>query len=121
MTQQNKKFSVGKRGEDLAAEYLQKQGFKILQRNFHTRWAELDIIAIEQDTLVFVEVKTRTNSKFGLSREAVSPFKLRTLIRSAQLYQTKFPNLPPSSRIDLVAIDIIDDKVSIELIRNITQ
>lgn len=120
MDQQNKNTSIGKRGEDLAAKYLQKQGFKILQRNFHTRYAELDIIALEKDTLVFVEVKTRTNSKFGSSREAISPFKLRTLIRSAQLYKTKFPNLPESMRIDLVAIDIIDERTSIELIKNIT-
>lgn len=65
----------GKIGEDMATEYLNKKGYKILERNFECRQGEIDIIALDKDEIVFVEVKTRTSKKYGLAAEAVDENK----------------------------------------------
>ena len=69
---------VGKKGEDIAVEYLRKRGMKILDRNWHfSKNSEIDIIALENETLVFVEVKTRTNLNCGHPFEAIDYNKLK--------------------------------------------
>lgn len=112
----------GKRGEDIAVEFLKKQGFKIIDRNFRIRGGEIDIIAIDQDTLTFVEVKTRSSKEFGTPFEAITPWKLRTLIKSAQFYKVKHPKLPESMRIDAIAVILNsnNEATSVEHIKNIT-
>ncbi|MEC4840811.1 YraN family protein [Mycobacteroides chelonae] len=72
---------IGSRGEDLAADYLSKDGFTVLDRNWRCRYGELDIIAADGEVLVFVEVKTRTGRAFGTPAEAVTHTKLRRLRR----------------------------------------
>lgn len=118
----------GELGEQLAVEYLKKQGFKILERNFRIRGGEIDIIALDpsagsgQVTLVFIEVKTRRSSEFGTPFEAITPWKLRALIKTAQFYSIKNPNLPELMRIDAVGI-VLDNEgkpASIELVKNIS-
>ena len=59
------KISFGKKEEDLAVKYLQVQGYKILDRNFRIRGGEIDIIALHNNSFIYVEVKTRSNDKFG--------------------------------------------------------
>ena len=67
----------GKYGEELAAEFLIKSGYKIIDKNYKfSRYGEIDIIALEKDTLCFIEVKTRTNNNFGSGLEAVTKEKL---------------------------------------------
>ncbi len=95
---------TGSLGEKIAVEYLRKQGYKILEQNFSKRWGEIDIIAIDGDTLVFVEVKTRTSNQFGTPLEAITPWKLKTLIRTLQFYKATHRNLPEGLRIHAVAI-----------------
>lgn len=115
-------ISLGKYGEDLAVKYLQKQGYKILERNFKKRWGEIDIVCQEKDTLVFVEVKTRIGQDYGSAAEAITPWKLKALVRSAQYYKMLHPELPEALRIDVLAIDLSPAREvkRIELIKNVT-
>src|SRR6185369_1062344 len=104
------KKEEGKIGEDIAVEYLKKHGFKIIDRNFLIRGGEIDIVALEysnvteEETLVFIEVKTRRSNEFGTPLEAITPWKIRSLIKTAQFYKVKHPNLPELMRIDAIAI-----------------
>lgn len=77
---------TGKTGEDIATEYLLKNGYKILERNFYCKTGEIDIIALCKNYLVFVEVKTRTNNLYGTPSEAVTKKKLESLYRTARYY-----------------------------------
>lgn len=112
----------GINGEELAASFLQKKGYKIIERNFRSRGGEIDIIAQEGDSLVFIEVKARSTDEFGSPLEAVTRWKMKSLIKTAQFYKLKHPKLPELMRIDAVAITL-DNKnkaKSIELIKNIS-
>jgi len=116
------KKSLGKRGEDIAEKYLLEHGFEILDRNFQNRYGEIDIIAKDKDTLVFVEVKTRLSEKFGLPEEAVTPLKIKKITKSGQYYRNLKNNLPEGDRIDVVAI-VFNSMLTlerIELIKNVT-
>lgn len=99
---------LGKKGEDLAAKYLEDHGYTIIARNFKARYGELDIIATEGSTLVFIEVKTRIGRKFGLPEEAVTPRKLREVIQTAQYFKLLHPELPDSLRIDVIGIELTE-------------
>lgn len=117
---------TAKLGEDKACEYLKKLGFKIIDRNYRKGYGEIDIVATEVTkkagkVLVFVEVKTRTSNQFGSPLEAISYWKLRTLIKTAQFYKLTHPNLPESLRIDAVAVILNGNKVqNIQLTKNIS-
>lgn len=113
---------VAKEGEDLASKFLQNKGYKILERNFRKGYGELDIIAIEQrtKTLVFIEVKTRTNSDFGSPFEAITPWKLKSIIKTAQFYKLTHKNLPESLRIDAISVELKFNNHKIEHLQNIT-
>ncbi|MFZ5844892.1 MAG: YraN family protein [Patescibacteria group bacterium] len=100
------KKSLGKIGENLACEYLRKHGYRILERNFQKRYGELDIVALDGKTLVFIEVKTRIGETFGKPEEAVTPWKLKEVIKTAQFYKMLHPELPDSLRIDVIGIEL---------------
>ena len=78
--------SSGQLGEIAASKYLENKGYKILGRNFHSKFGEIDIITQEGKTLVFVEVKTRWNKAYGYPQEAVSPKKIRSIIKTIDYY-----------------------------------
>ena len=101
----------GQSGEDFAVDLLHRSGYKIIDRNFHSRFGEIDIIALDKDTLVFVEVKTRWSNKFGNPLEAVTPIKLYRIKKTADYYSLLHPDLPKKLRIDVVAIEIDKGKV----------
>jgi putative endonuclease len=108
-------------GEGQASIFLQKQGYKIIERNWHKQYAEIDIVALDGDCLVIVEVKSRFGSKFDTPEEAMTPWKIRTLIRAAELYHLFHPELPDYMRIDFVGVTFKNgDVVDINLIKNIT-
>ncbi len=88
MTQKGERSSraVGNQYEDLAVEYLQRAGYTIIERNFHCRQGEIDIIAKDGGYLCFVEVKYRTSDEFGDALEAVSPGKQIRISRTALYY-----------------------------------
>ncbi len=78
--------SLGNTGEDLATEYLRAQGFKIIDRNWKTRYCEIDIIAEMQKTIYFVEVKTRKNTTYGGGLDYVTPKKLQQMQFAATMW-----------------------------------
>jgi putative endonuclease len=98
------RLALGEWGEEQAAGYLQRQGMKLLHRNYRTPVGEIDIVARWRKQLVFVEVKTRRGIGFGTPQEAVGAHKQRQIIRTAQWYlqREKCGNLQP--RFDVVAI-----------------
>lgn len=99
---------LGKKGEDIATQYLRKKGYRIVDRNFKKSYGELDIIALDGSTLVFIEVKTRVGREFGLPEESVTPRKLREVIYTATYYKHLHPELPDALRIDVIAIELDD-------------
>jgi len=77
---------TGNRGEDLAVEYLEKKGYKIEERNFRTRFGEIDIVCWDAQTLVFVEVKTKIGHDFGEPEEMVDKRKMAQVQRMGEVY-----------------------------------
>jgi len=100
---------VGALGEKLAVDFLKKRGYKIVQRNFRCREGEIDIIAKQGDCLVFVEVRTKKSSGFGIPEESITPFKSRKLVALADIYLQNCSSLPQSWRIDVVAVELKPD------------
>lgn len=95
----------GKKGENLAAEFLEKQGINVLERNWrYSRLGEVDIIAKDGNTLAFIEVKTRSTANFGHPLEAISDNKLNTLNKLAEIYIHNVKEDYDSYRIDIVGI-----------------
>jgi putative endonuclease len=78
--------SIGSFGEDLAVNYITNLGYIILQKNFKCKIGEIDIVAKDSEYVVFIEVKTRYNSKYGLPCEAVTPYKQKKIYKTAQFY-----------------------------------
>jgi len=98
---------IGAHGEQLAVEHLQGLGLRIVARNWRCRYGELDVIAAEgADTLVFVEVKTRTGDGFGGVAEAVTPQKVRRIRRLAGLWLAGQDSSWSQIRIDVVGVRI---------------
>lgn len=108
---------LGKAGEDRAARFLAKQGYKILERNYRVPSGEIDLIALHRGEVVFVEVKTRTSDAFGAPELAVTPRKQRQMVKAALGYikYKKLHQVP--CRFDVVAINEASEK-EIELIQN---
>jgi putative endonuclease len=108
---------LGRKGEDRAARFLIDQGYKILERNYRTRSGEIDLIALHNGEVVFVEVKTRTSDAFGAPELAVTPQKQRKMIKAALGYITykKLHQVP--CRFDVVAISPATER-GVELIQN---
>lgn len=101
MKNQNK--VTGNKGEELAAAYLEKKGYRIIERNFRTRFGEIDIICWDDQTLVFVEVKTKIGHDFGEPEEMVNKSKIGKVKRMGEVYlQDKGLVVP--CRVDVVAI-----------------
>lgn len=94
---------VGKNGEDLAAEYLIKQGYRIRHRNWRCGRKELDIVAFKNGVLVFVEVKTRSSEKFGSPVEAMTEQKMKRLMMAANTYVNCY-KLDSPVRFDVLSI-----------------
>lgn len=111
---------LGKKGEEIACEYLQKQGYKLLAKNFRSKLGEIDLIFLDRGVLVFVEVKTRGDKRFGEPEEAVTPYKIRSIIKTGQYFSLLHPELPEALRIDVVAILMKNENEAenIKLIKN---
>jgi putative endonuclease len=92
----------GKEAEQRAVDYLCGCGYRIVERNFRCKLGELDIVALDGDTLVFVEVRSRQSARFGTALESVSPAKQRQVARVAQVYLTKHG--PRLCRFDVIGI-----------------
>lgn len=113
--------TVGSYGEKLALDYLLKEGYKILNTNWRCPAGEIDIIGIEQGALCFVEVKTRTNTRYGLPEEIINKLKLSRMSRCIDYYNAATKNKYELYRIDILAIELEGSRVRrLELIKNAT-
>jgi len=97
------KHQLGQAGEEQAARYLMEKGYRIVQRNWRFLKAEIDLIARKGDTLVFVEVKTRSSLDFGLPQDFVNRKKIQTLITAIHAYLQWQP-AALKARLDIIAI-----------------
>jgi putative endonuclease len=98
---------AGEKAEALAAEFLAARGMTIVERNFRRRCGELDLIARDGDTLVFVEVRLRTRSDFGGAAASITARKRSRMTAAAGLYLARLARTPPC-RFDAVLLDAID-------------
>ena len=111
-------ISIGKQGESLAKDFLIQKGYKIIELNKRfSRFCEIDIIALDKDTLVFCEVKTRKTNVCGSPLEAITKNKYQNLKKGVFLYLQEFPNYK-KFRIDAISI-ILKPKLTIQHLRNI--
>jgi putative endonuclease len=97
-------YELGKSGEDVAIEYLKKKKFKIVNRGFRFLRGEIDIIAYDGDTLVFIEVKTRKSIEFSHPEESVTPAKRKQLRRVAQGYLLRNQIQDVECRFDVISL-----------------
>jgi len=112
------RIRTGKAGEDMAAAYLQKAGYDIVERNYRCPFGEIDIIAKEGNTVVFVEVKSRKSESFGDPQMAVGLLKQRKLSLVSLCYLKDRRIFPCNARFDVVAVKMLPSGDHIELIRN---
>ncbi len=101
-----KRKEVGDLGEKLARDFLQKRGYDVFETNYRCPEGEIDIVARDGDCLVFVEVRTKTSSEFGTPEESITKTKGRRLVAVATSYLQSHTDLPPSCRIDIVAVEL---------------
>jgi putative endonuclease len=101
---------LGSRGEDLAAAFLEKQGYAILERNYRCKGGEVDIISRDGKILVFVEVKTRRTASYGVPQLSVTPFKQRQIMKAALTWLASHRKLEAPARFDVIAITIQGDR-----------
>lgn len=97
------KNNKGRIGEDIAFDLLSNAGVEIIARNYRTEFGEIDLIGIEKKTIIFIEVKLRTNDCFGTASESVDNRKMQRLIRCAESYISE-KSLNCDYRIDVIAI-----------------
>lgn len=113
------KRDFGNTGENLATDYLEKQGYTILERNFYCKQGEIDIIAKDKNEIVFIEVKSRSNKLFGIPSEAVTKQKIKHLFRTARYFFYKNKMINEYIRFDVVEILIKSGKFNINHIKQI--
>jgi len=122
MTLGNKK--LGAKGEAIAVSFLQSAGYRIVERNYRVRLGEIDIIAEEGGYLVFIEVKTRTDNRYGSPFESVTQQKQKQLSKVALEYMNKLECHDRPARFDVVAVLLQGEKktvsrdAGIEIMRN---
>ena len=103
MTTQKQAF--GQWGEDTAATYLERNGYTILGRNFHTAHGEIDIVASKQAVLIFIEVKTRSSHSFAYPEDSVTKSKQAHMLSAAEEYLQSHPESGESWQFDVIAIE----------------
>lgn len=94
---------IGNIGEEIAQNYLLKHHCKILHRNYYSRFGEIDIIAEQDNTLIFVEVKYRRNERFALATESITTTKQERMRLTIETYLQEYPTQQPL-RIDLITV-----------------
>ena len=115
---QDKRQQFGKKSENLAVWYLKRIGYKIIEQNYRTPLGEIDIIAKEKKTIVFVEVKSRQSIRYGNPKCAVTPKKQRKISMVALQYLKSTRQTDVRARFDVVAITSNRDEPQIEVVKN---
>lgn len=109
----------GGEGEEIAAKYLRKRGYQILEQNYSVKFGEIDLVVSQNNILIFVEVKLKTTDDFGTPEEMIGKAKLSQVERMAQLYLMQNPQIEEmfdSFRID--AVCIVGSKNNVERIKH---
>lgn len=109
---------LGQTGENAAARFLQLHGYKILEKNFRSRFGEIDIVALKNETVVFVEVKTRGRGALDTPGASVDVFKQRKLIKTAQFYIINKQLADIDMRFDVIEIELYGMRCKINHIEN---
>jgi putative endonuclease len=110
---------LGKIGETIASNYLEKNGYTILAKNYRRKFGEIDIIARERDYLVFIEVKTRATASHGHPLEAVTFKKQKQISKVAQCYLAENNLFDTAARFDVVSVTLTQNKqVNVEVVSN---
>jgi putative endonuclease len=112
------KKHTGKKGEDIAARYLKENGYRIIECNYRCPLGEIDIIAKDKNTIVFVEVKCRRSEKFGAPQLSVGKNKQKKLSKVCLYYLKDKRLLDQNARFDVVAVKILLSGTYIKLIKN---
>lgn len=99
--------TIGMRGEDAATKFLENKGYSILDKNWKCKMGEIDIVAKDEETIVFVEVKTRTNVENGLPEDAVGPKKRKKYETLAAMYLQDHDYIDMSVRFDVIGIMVL--------------
>ena len=114
-----KKKILGNLGEDIACKFILNKGYEIVERNFYCRQGEIDIIAKDNEFLVFIEVKTRTSEEFGKPAEAVTYYKEKHMYQAAKYYIYKTNQESEYIRFDVIEIYIKNGKIKLNHIKQI--
>lgn len=114
----NRRQLIGKTGESIAARFLRNKGYRILEQNYRTRLGEIDIIARDRETLVFVEVKARNSHNFGNPKSSITLHKQRKISMVALQYLKATDQTRTKARFDVIAICGAEKSPQIELIKN---
>jgi putative endonuclease len=112
------RLELGKWGENLAVKKIKGLGYKEIVRNYRCPLGEVDLIAREGDTLVFIEIKTRKDKCIGYAKEAVDARKRRQLSKVALAYMKSIECCDVKARFDVIAINLDRDKPQVEVIKN---
>ncbi|CAB1081226.1 UPF0102 protein YraN [Olavius algarvensis Delta 1 endosymbiont] len=113
-----KQQKFGESSENMAVWYLKQNGYKIIEQNYRNRLGEIDIIAREKKSIVFVEVKSRRSIRYGSPKWAVTPKKQRKISMVALYYLKSTKQIDVKARFDVVAITSNRDEPQIEIIKN---
>src|SRR5690349_11153691 len=108
----------GQEGENLACRELQRRGYAIVARRHRSRMGELDIVALDGPTLVFVEVKMRCGREYGSASDAITPWKQHRIVRLAQEYVASHGLIDRPCRFDVVSIQVESGRTEIEVIQH---
>lgn len=114
-----KKQRLGRAGEDWAADYLQRNGFKPLARNFRNRWGEIDMVAVKKGEYYFVEVKTRRDDRFGEPIASLPWFRIERLRKMAALYAVQKKLMDKHLHLSLLGVDLSQGEPQITFIPDI--
>jgi len=110
--------AFGKAGEETAVRFLKKKGYKILEQNYTCPVGEIDVIARDRKTTVFVEVKTRRTLSYGSARLAITPRKQRKISMVALYYLKSNQQMRQRARFDVVTVQSSNGTLNIDLIKN---
>jgi putative endonuclease len=112
------RLDLGRLGEDLALKKIKSLGYKCIVRNYRCPLGEVDLIARDGDTLVFIEIKTRRDRSLGYAKESINARKKRQLSKVALAYMKSHDVAEAKSRFDVVAVHIREGMYEIEVVRN---
>ena len=110
---------IGKHAELYACRFLEKQGFRLLEQNYRCYHGEIDLIMLDQEDIVFIEVRSRKSTKYGNALESINRTKIRKIIKTATDYLQKKKLLyKVNSRFDVIAIHPVAGKMQLEWFKN---